>query len=79
MINPIMNMNNLLAQFQSFQQNPMQFMLQRHIPPEAFKDPAGTVQNLLNSGAMSQAQFNQLQQMATQLRTNPMFANLFKQ
>ena len=80
MINPmlgsVLNMNNLLTQFQSFRQNPIQFMLQRNIPQGALQDPAGTIQNLLNSGQMSQAQFNQLQQMAVQLRNNPMFAPL---
>ena len=30
-------------------------------------DPKQEVQRLLNSGAMSQTQFNQLQQMATQM------------
>ena len=80
MINPmlssVLNASNLLAQFQSFKQNPTQFMLQRNIPQGALQDPAGTIQNLLNSGQMSQAQFNQLQQMAVQLRNNPMFAPL---
>lgn len=80
MINPmlgsLLNMNNLLTQFQSFKQNPTQFMLQRNIPQGALQDPAGTIQNLLNSGQMSQAQFNQLQQMAVQLRNNPMFTQL---
>ena len=77
MINPLGNINNLLSQFQNFRQNPVQFMIQRRLPPEALQDPAGAIQQLLNSGAMSQAQLNQLQQMARQMQSNPMFAQMF--
>ena len=73
------NIDNLLTQFQSFKQNPTQFMLQRNIPQEVLQNPAGVAQQLLNSGRLTQAQFNQLQQVATQLNSDPRFANLFKQ
>lgn len=72
------NIDNLLTQFQSFKQNPVQFMLQRNIPQEVLQDPAGVAQQLLNSGRLTQAQFNQLQQVASQLRSNPAFSQLFK-
>lgn len=46
---------NMMAGFQQFKQN--------------FRgDPKAQVQQLLNSGQMSQQQFNQLSQMATQLQ-----------
>ena len=47
--------NNLVNQFNQFKQN-------------FSGDPRQQVQNLLNSGRMSQAQFNQLAQMANQIR-----------
>ena len=49
------NMGNMISQFQQFK--------------SMFKgDPRQQVQDLLNSGKMSQQQFNQLQAMATQLQ-----------
>lgn len=63
MSNPLFNQlgggqqgnNNLLARFRQFKS---QFS----------GDPQQKVQELLNSGKMSQAQFNQLSQMAQQFR-----------
>lgn len=47
--------------------NPMQMIQQFNQFRQQFQgDPKQQVQNLLNSGQMSQAQFNQLQQQATQ-------------
>lgn len=50
--NPMMNMINQLNQFRHTFQG----------------DPKQQVQQLLNSGKMSQQQFNQLSQMATQIQ-----------
>lgn len=69
--NPLMNgggmpsMQQIMTQFQSFQRNPMQFLIQRkfNIPQELAGDPRGMVQHLLNSGQMSQQQLQQLQQI----------------
>lgn len=54
---------NAMNMIQSFNQFRQQFS----------GDPKQQVQQLLNSGRMSQDQFNQLQQMATQ------FQNMFRQ
>lgn len=52
---PFGNMNNLLQQFQQFRQS--------------FRgDPRQQVQELLNSGRMTQQQYSQLQQMAQQIQ-----------
>lgn len=52
---PMNGMNNILQRFQQFQQ--------------MFKgDPRQQVQNLLNSGKVSQSQYNQAVQMANQLQ-----------
>ncbi len=60
---------NPLSQFQQFMQNPLQYMLQRriNIPPQYMNDPKGAVEFLIRNGQMSQAQFNQLTQMAQQM------------
>lgn len=47
--------------------NPMQMIQQFNQFRQQFQgDPKQQVQNLLNSGKMTQSQFNQLQQQATQ-------------
>lgn len=63
------NMNQMGNMFQSFMQNPMQFLLQRriNIPQQFQNDPHGAVQYLLNNGQMKQEDFNRLSQMANQM------------
>ena len=52
---PFSNMNNLMSQFKQFQSQ--------------FKgDPKQQVQELLNSGKMTQSQFNQLRNMANEFQ-----------
>lgn len=64
-------MNSLFNQYNAQQNNQMLSQLSSFI--NAFKgDPKQQVQQLLNTGRMSQAQFNQFSQQATQIR------NLFK-
>lgn len=75
MFNPI---SNMMSQFQSFMQNPVQFLMQSRLPANALQNPAATIQQLLNSGRMSQQQFNELRQMAMQVQSNPMFGQMFK-
>ena len=64
-MNPLMN-QNLVSQFQTFIQNPVQFLTSRqlNIPQQYQNDPKGAVQYLLNSGAMTQDDLNRLQGMA---------------
>lgn len=59
----------LMSQFSSFMQNPMNFLMRKKInlPPEYSNDPHGAVQYLLNSGQMSQQQFEQLRNQAAQM------------
>lgn len=53
------------------QMNPMQFMKQFMDFKKNFQgDPQQAVMNMLNSGQMSQEQFNQLQGMANQIMKN---------
>ena len=77
MIDPFGSMNGFLAQFQNFMQNPSQFLMQTRLPQGAMQNPAQAVQSLLNNGMMTQSQFNQLQRMAKQIQSNPMFAKMF--
>jgi len=72
MSNPLynsLNNNGIMSQFQTFQQNPMQFLMSRNIniPQQYLNNPKDAIQYLLNSGKMTQANFNQLSQMASQM------------
>lgn len=60
--------NPLFNQFGNNQNNPMsQFMSDFNRIRQTIRDPKQEVQNLLNSGQMSQQDFNRLSQMANQL------------
>jgi hypothetical protein len=60
--------NPLFNQFGNNQNNPMsQFVSDFNRLKQTIKDPKQEVQNLLNSGQMSQQDFNRLSQMANQL------------
>ncbi len=51
---------NPLNEFQSFMSNPIQFMAQRkiNIPQQYLNDPNGAIQYLMNSGRITQDQYN---------------------
>ena len=72
-----MNLMQILSRFSSFMQNPQQMLSQMGLSPDALKNPQATVQQLMNSGKMNQQQFNQLQQMARSMQSNPMFGQMF--
>ena len=66
MANPMMN------QFNTFKQNPWQFLLQHkiNIPNEYANNPQGAVQYLMNAGQMSQETFEGLRSKASQMGFN---------
>jgi len=61
--------NDLQAQFNQFTQNPLQFLASNNvnIPQQLANNPRGAVQNLLNSGKMSQGQLNYFMQTAQKM------------
>ena len=75
MRDPFGSMQAMMQQFQQFRQNPMQFMMQRNmgIPQQYQNDPRGAIQYLMNSGRVSQEQYNAANRMARQIQNNPMF------
>ena len=79
MIDPFGSMGGFLNQFRGFVQNPMQFIMRQklNIPQDAFQNPQETVQNLMNSGRMSQQDFNKLQQAARRIMNEPQFSQMF--
>lgn len=65
-----MQNNNLMYQLQALRQNPMQFLMQRrfNVPQNIASDPNAIIQHLMNTGQISQAQYNQAAQMAKQFQ-----------
>ena len=61
--------NNLVAMLNQIRNNPVQFLMQRrlNVPQNIANDPNAIVQHLLNTGQISQEQYNQAAQMAKQM------------
>ena len=74
MINPAGVFNAL----QGALMNPAPILAKMGLPPAALQNPQQAVQELVNSGRMSQEQFNNYRQMAIQLQNNPQFRQFFK-
>jgi hypothetical protein len=72
---------NPLNDFQSFMSNPMQFMAQRklNIPQQYMNDPNGAIQYLMNSGKITQDQYNKAVNMSNQLQKDPNFMKILNQ
>lgn len=72
---------NPLNEFQSFMSNPIQFMAQRKldIPQQYLNDPNGAIQYLMNSGRITQDQYNRAVNMSNQLQKDPNFMKMLDQ
>ena len=66
------NIQNMLSGFQQFMNNPSA-LSRMGIPQGMVNNPNEAIQYLMNSGRISQAQFNQARQMAEQIKNNPLF------
>lgn len=73
----MLNIQNLISQFSGFCKNPMQYMMQckMQIPQEYLNNPNQAIQYLMNSGKLSQEQYNLAVQQANQIKNNPIFIN----
>ena len=59
-------MNNMMQMFQTFMNNPSQFVSKMGFPADIQNNPQAMIQHLMNTGRLSQDQYNRLQQMAKQ-------------
>lgn len=77
-------MNQMMQRWQAFlqfMQNPAQTFQQRGLPapPQtAMQSPQGLIQYMLNSGGVSQEQYNQAAAQARQLQQNPQFMQMLQ-
>ena len=75
-----MDISSLMGRFKGFVNNPMAFLMQNrlNIPQEYMNDPQGAIQYLLNTGKLTQEQYNQAVVQARQLQSNPQFMEMLK-
>ena len=71
-------MANLMNDFIQFMQNPSAYTQRMGIPPQVGNSPQSMIQYLMDSGKLSQADYNRIQQQAQQMAQSPMFAKLFQ-
>jgi hypothetical protein len=78
MKDPFGSMQGMMNQFRGFIQNPMQFMVQKklNIPQEMMSNPDTAIQYLLNTGKITQQDYDWAVQQAKQIQNNPDFAKL---
>lgn len=80
MFDPFGSMNAMLGQFRGFMSNPMQFLVQNklNIPQQYMNDPNQTIQYLMNTGQLSQQQYDWAVKEAQKIQSNPQFMQMFK-
>lgn len=64
---PFGNIGNLIQGYQQFMAQKEQFLSQ--IPKEMGSNPNQIIQNLMNSGRISQSQYNQAKTLADQIQS----------
>ena len=69
MNDPFGSMQNMMAQFQQFSNNPMQFLLDRrlNIPQQYAGSPDSIIKYLMNSGQLTQQQYNWANNMSQRI------------
>lgn len=75
-----MMQNNMMA-FMQFVQNPAAFFQQRGMqppPPEVLRSPQDLIQYMMNTGGVSQEQYNNAASQAKQLQNNPQFMQMMQ-
>lgn len=80
MSDPFGSMQGFIGQFRGFMNNPAQYMMQHklNIPQQFQNDPQGAIQYLMNSGQLTQDQYNWANNTAKQIQNNPIFKQMFK-
>lgn len=76
---PFGSMQGMMSQFQGFMQNPTQFLMQNklNIPAQYANNPNQAIQYLMNSGKLSQEQYDWALKQAQAIQQNPMFMQMF--
>ena len=81
MTDPFGSMQGMMNQFRGFIQNPMQFMVQKklNIPQEMMSNPDTAIQYLLNTGKITQQDYDWAVKQANMIQKNPQFMQFINQ
>lgn len=81
MIDPFGSMKAMLGQLLGFATNPMQFIMQSKmkIPQEYLQDPNKAIQHLMNTGQISQSQYDWAVKEADMIQNNSEFKQFINQ
>lgn len=72
-------MNGQMVQaFMQFVQNPSAMLQRFGVSPQALSNPQALIQQMLNSGRITQEQYNQASAQARQMQNNPQFMQMIK-
>lgn len=74
-------MNQNMHEFMKFLQNPAVFFQQMGIQPppqEVLRSPQDLIQYMMNTGGISQEQYNNAAAQAKQLQSNPQFMQMMQ-
>lgn len=74
----MMNIKALFEAYTQLMQNPTQVLQKLNIPQEYANNPQGAIQYLMNTGKISQADYNKANEQINQLKNNPLFRQYFK-
>ena len=74
----MINLKALFSAYNQFRQNPNQFLQQLNIPSEHLNSSQDAIQYLMNTGRVTQEQYNAANNQLKQIQQNPLFKNLFK-
>ena len=74
----MINIGNLFNMYSQLMQNPTQMLQKMNIPSEYANNPQGAIQYLMNTGKISQEQYNSANNQLKQLQNNPLFRQYFK-
>jgi len=78
-MNPWNNFQTFMAQFKQLAANPAQYVMNHYgISQDIANDPDAIIQKMMQEGKITQDQYNQARQAASQIRNNPMFTQLMK-
>lgn len=77
MNNPFNTFQGFANSFQSFMNNPAQYLMQSrlNIPQQYMQSPDDAIQYLMNNGRLNQQTYNRLNSIASQIQNTPMFQN----
>jgi hypothetical protein len=77
-MDPFGSLKNMMGKFRGFMQNPAQFMLQNklNIPQQYMNNPNDALQYLMNTGKLSQEQYDWAMNQASHIQKNPEFMRM---